>query len=153
MARAAHAKGRTAGSQGQWTAAILLAAVIIVTALPLCVLFAAGMPPTAAAALVDRHGRRDLTAAVALLNLAGMVVPVLTLVRDGLSMAAALQVLSDPRAWLIMYSAAGVGWVLHAAMPVLARVIIDRRAAREERRLARRAEQLVEEWGTDIRPG
>jgi hypothetical protein len=151
MARATKAgRGRKAGKSWKWTVAALGAAALAATAFPFCMLFAAGMLPSGVAAIVDRHAGRYLTAAVALLNLAGMAVPVLTLLKLGASLAAAFQVLGDPRNWLIIYSAAGLGWVLHAAMPTLARVIIDMRAEREERRLKRRAEQLTEEWGAGI---
>jgi len=135
---------------GMWGAAILIPVVALVTALPFCLLLAAGMLPSAVAAFVDRHPRRYLTGTVVILNLAGMVVPALALLKVGVSVAGALQVLGDGRNWIIMYSAAGVGWLLDAAMPSIGRIIVDHRAEREERRLARRAEQLVAEWGTEI---
>ena len=142
------ASGKAKG--GLWGAAVLGLIAALVTALPFCVLLAAGMVPSAVAAFVDRNPRRYLTGTVAILNLAGMVVPVLALLRAGISVDGALQVLSDGRNWIIMYGAAGLGWMLDTAMPSVGRVIVDHRAEREERRLTRRAEQLVADWGNEI---
>lgn len=135
---------------GLWIVAILVPVVALATELPFCLLFVAGMLPSAVAAFVDRHPRRYLTSAVAILNLAGMVTPVLALLKVGVNVPGALQVLSDGRNGIIMYSAAGLGWLLYLATPSIGRVIVDYRAEREERRLSRRAEQLVAEWGSDI---
>jgi hypothetical protein len=144
---------RRGGVGGMLTVAVLLLTALVVTALPLCVLLLAGMLPSAVAAMVDRNKRRHLTAAVAILNLAGMVLPALTLVKLGMSLAGAQQVLSDPRNWLIMYGAAGVGWVLSAAMLTLARIILGIRDEREERRLGKAAARLVDEWGAEVGGG
>lgn len=152
--RAAAGKGarpaKRGGSVGLLTVGVLLGTVLVVTALPVCVLLLAGMLPSVVAALVDRHPRRYLTIAVAIINLAGLVIPGLTLVKLGMSLAGVQQVLMDPRNWLIMYGAAGTGWVVNAAMLTLARIILGIRDEREERRLHKQAEQLVQEWGSEV---
>jgi hypothetical protein len=154
MARRAQAVRKGGGfSGGRLIIAAIVAAALAVTALPLCVLFAAGMLPSAVAAMVDRHRLRYLTASVALLNLAGMVVPVFALLKLQMTVAGALHVLSDQRNWLIMYSAAGIGWILYSAMPVIARVMVDFQAQRDEHRLVRRVAQLVAEWGSGLGQG
>ena len=152
--RAAAAKGarkaKRGGFGGMLTVAVLCGTALVVTALPLCVLLLAGMLPSVVAAMVDRHPRRYLTATVAILHLAGLVLPALTLVKLGMSLAGAQQVLIDPRNWLIMYGAAGTGWVVNAAMQTLARIILGIRDERVERHLHKQAEQLVQEWGAEV---
>jgi len=143
-------KAKRGGFGGLLTVGVLLGTALVVTALPLCVLLVAGMLPSVVAALVDRHPRRYLTASVAIINLAGLVLPALSLVKLGMSLAGAQQVLSDPRNWLIMFGAAGTGWVVNAAMLTLARIILGIRDEREERHLRKQAEQLVEEWGSEV---
>lgn len=147
------ARARRAGLGGWLTVGVLLLTAMVVTVLPLCVLLLAGTLPSVVAAMVDRHPRRYLTAAVAILNLAGMVLPGLTLLKLGMSLAGTQQVLSNGQNWLVMYGAAGIGWVLNAAMLTLARIILGTRDDREERRLVRQAEQLVEEWGAEVGAG
>jgi hypothetical protein len=128
----------------------LLLTVLVATALPLCVLLLTGMVPSVVAALVDRDTRRYLTAAVTITNLAGLVLPGLALLKLGMSLTSAQAVLIDPRNWLIMYGAAGIGWVVNAAMLALARIVLGVRDDREGRRLASEAARLVEEWGPEV---
>jgi hypothetical protein len=147
---ASRKNGSGARKGGLWVAAILGPVVAMATALPFCLLFAAGMLPSVVAAFVDREPRRYFTFTVAILNLSGMVAPVLALLKVGVSVPGVLQVFGDGRNGIIAYSAAGIGWLLYLAMPSVGRVIVDYRADREERRLARRAEQLVADWGNEI---
>lgn len=130
--------------------AFLAGTVLIVAALPLCLVFTAGMAPTIAAAIADRHPRRHLLRAVAVLNLAGMVLPVVTLVRIGLNIVGAATILLNPYNWLWMYGTAALGWLCYLGMPLLARVLVEAHAARTERELQRRAETLIEEWGEEV---
>jgi hypothetical protein len=144
---------RGRGFGGALIVMVLVGAVLVVTALPLCVLLLAGLLPSAVAAMVDRHPRRYLTAVVAISNLAGLVLPALALVKLGMSLAGAQQVLLDPRNWLIMYGAAGIGWVLSAVMQALARILLGIRDDREGRRLTKEAARLVDEWGSQVGGG
>jgi hypothetical protein len=135
------------------TGAAILATALAVVALPLCLVLAAGLLPTAVAAMVGRNSRRYLVRAVAPTNLAGTVLPALTLFRTDFSFSGAMHVLADPHNWLIMYAAASVGWFLHWAMPQLANVVLTVNANRAEQRLRRRVEHLVAEWGGAIGAG
>jgi hypothetical protein len=152
------ARGTTKGKRsrrvpgGGWaTLPIVLGTVLVVAAAPLCLVLAAGMVPTVAAALVDTHPRRFLTRAVGAVNLSGVVLPVLALVHGRFGFSQALHVLGEPRNWIIMFGAAGLGWVLVGVTPPIARVILDMRAHEAERRLRREEAQLAAEWTGDLR--
>ena len=150
--KAVLAKGRPAKrrSGGPLIIFMFFLAALAASALPFCIVFAAGMLPTLVAATVDRHPRRYLAMAVGATNLAGMVVPVLALYRFDVSIAGAQHVLLAGQNWLIMYGAAGMGWVINYAMPSVGRFIIDRRADGAERELQRQVDKLVEEWGREV---
>lgn len=160
MARKAVAKGAKAVAKGAGrksdagfkiaTVTIVVGAAMVVVALPLCILLVVGLAPTVVAALVDRHRRRYLARAVAATNLAGMVIPVLELLRVGISFSGVQQVLGDPRYWLIMYGAATIGWLLNFSLPSLARVYVDLRADQLQRQLETRAKELLKEWGEEV---
>jgi hypothetical protein len=136
---------------GGVTAAIVLGAVLLLAALPLCLIVVGGMLPTAVAFLVDRSPRRDLARTVAAANAAGVVPPAMAFFQFGFSFAASFAVLAEPRNWLVMYGAAAIGWGLHAAMPPLARSLIEFRARQTEARLAARAAEIAVEWG-EVQP-
>jgi hypothetical protein len=126
--------------------------VLVVAVLPLCLVILAGMAPTIAAAISDRHPQRHLLRSVAVLNIAGMVQPVAMLLHLGLSVYGAAMVLFDPNQWLWMYGSSAVGWLCFLGMPPAMGYVIAGRAARTERELQARAEALVEEWGEEVDP-
>ena len=152
MAGKAIPKGRVPARRGfDWTVPLaVLATAMAVAALPLCMILAAGLLPTAVAAVVDRLPGRFLARTVGPANLAGAALPVLGLFKTEFSIAGALHILMDPHNWLIMYGAAAIGWGLHWAMPQIAQVILDMIASQAEQRLRRRADQLIGEWGAEV---
>lgn len=134
------------------TIGLTVLGVLVVAVLPLCLVILAGMAPTIAAAISDRHPQRHLLRSVAVLNIAGMVQPVAMLLHLGLSVYGAAMVLFDPNQWLWMYGSSAVGWLCFLGMPPAMGYVIAGRAARTERELQARAEALVAEWGEEVDP-
>ena len=69
----------------------------------------------------------------------------------GDNLSAAIEILTRPVNWLIMYGAAAVGWGIFLAMPAVARVIVDLQAEQIQAQLRERADRLVEEWGEEVK--
>jgi hypothetical protein len=147
MARRIGTARGAAGGGGGGAVPIVLCTVLLLAALPLCVVLAAGMLPAGVAFLIDRSPRRDLARTVAAANLAGVVPPAAALLHLEFSFAGALTILREPHNWLIMYGAAAIGWGLHAAMPALAGIVLEFRARQAEQRLQARAAEIASEWG------
>ena len=137
---------------GGATAAIVLGVVVLLAALPLCLVVAGGMLPAAVAFFVDRSPNCDRARTVAAANVAGVVPPVLAFFHFGFGFAGAFAVLGEPRNWLTMLGAAAIGWILYAGMPPLARGLIEFRARQTEVRLAARAAEIAAEWGENQPP-
>jgi hypothetical protein len=137
-------------SRKSGTFALMICGLLVIVALPLCLVLFAGMAPTITAAIVDRHPKRYLARTVGVLNLAGMVHPLISLMRAGINVIGAATVLFDPYQWLWMYGAAAIGWVCYLGAPPIARTIVEGRAARLDRELQRRADALIEEWGDAV---
>ena len=146
---------RVAKHSASATVAIALVTVLAITGLPLCILLLSGLVPTMVATVVDRYRAKYLTRTVGFMNVAGMAPLMVQLWTSGLTMDGAAQILSKPINWVMMYGAAGIGWVLFLGMPSLARVFVDIRADQLQRELKTRAKHLVEEWGEEVkgRPG
>jgi len=141
---------RTARRNITPTLAILAALLLTATELPLALLLMAGLVPSMVAALIDRTRARYLTRAVGFMNLAGLSPLVMQLWGRGLTMIGLADILSRPVNWLIMYGAAGIGWVLFLGMPSLARIFVDIRADQLQQDLKTRAARLVQDWGDDV---
>ncbi len=142
--------GRSAKHGASASVAIALVTVLAVTALPLCILLLSGLVPTMVATVVDRYRAKYLTRTVGFMNVAGLTPLIVQLWTNGLTMDAAAAILSRPVNWLMMYGAAGIGWMLFLGMPSLARVFVDIRADQLQRDLRARAKHLVEEWGEEV---
>lgn len=143
-------KRRVSGSAKSGTVAVLGLMVLVLVALPLCLVFLAGMLPTFVAAMTDRHPKRYLLRSLAGLNLAGMVLPVATLLHAGMTVQGAATVLFDPYKWLWMYGTAALGWVCYLVAPSIAKVVVEAQAVGTQRDLQQRAQLLIEEWGEEV---
>lgn len=132
------------------TVVVTLVTVLAVTALPLCILLLSGLVPTMVATVVDRYRAKYLTRTVGFMNFAGLAPLIIQLWTHGLTMDGVTTILSRPINWVMMYGAAGIGWVLFMGMPSLARVFVDIRADQLQREFKTRANQLIEEWGEEV---
>ena len=148
-------KGGKASTSGAPRGIALLALFGVVlfaaTALPLFLVTAGGLIPTIVAAVVDRYRGKYLTRTVGAMNLAGLAPMVVRLWGTGDNLSAAIEILTRPVNWLIMYGAAAVGWGIFLAMPAVARVIVDLQAEQIQAQLRERADRLVEEWGEEVK--
>jgi hypothetical protein len=142
-------RGKNTGSAAI-TLTVMAIAVLALTALPLCLLMLAGLLPTGVAVLIDRHRRRYLARTVGAMNLAGVIPGALRMWEAGISFASLQQVIGSPYTWLVMYGAAGIGWVLYFCVPPIVAMVIEVRVDETRRRLEARTKVLVEEWGEEV---
>lgn len=63
---------------------------------------------------------------------------------------AALEIITDPMAIIIMYSAAGVGYVLDWAMTGLSQTIGEQRARSRQNIIEKQQKKLIDQWGKDV---
>lgn len=151
--------GDTGGAQtGKRQRSPMFYAFAMVFSILVCLLFyetvlllAAGMLPTVVAYMVDTHPRRHATKTVAWMNLAGAMIVAFELWESGTSLSTAWDLLSDPFNWLIMLGGAGLGWVIHYAVPGLVLRYLDVDLNLRRKRLHETQEQLEKEWGKDVR--
>ena len=138
----------------QSSSATITALVILLPAglifMPMAVLLAVGMIPTAVAYVVDRDPDKTAPMTVGALNFVGVVAYAIALWQTGHSMAALTRLLTDPFTWLVMYGSAALGWGLYYGIPPAVAGWITMRA---ESRIARRVaeqQELVAEWGREV---
>jgi hypothetical protein len=145
-------KGAAGRGGGRATLVLVVFLLVILAALapPVCVLLAAGLLPSLAALILDRHRALYLTRAVGAMNLAGITWPALALWDAGVSIAGLRAVLENPLSWLSMYGGASLGWLVYLAIPPVALIWIEAQADDTRVRLGARAKGLVAEWGEEV---
>jgi hypothetical protein len=130
-------------------ATISLCAALVI-AFPTMILLAVGMVPTVVAYIVDLSPGRYLCRCVASLNFAGVFPYIMKLWTSGHSTAGAFKIAADPYAWLVMFAAAGLGWLMFTGVPGVAAAVQSFNAKRTVESLKDRQRALVEEWGKGV---
>ncbi|MBM3488015.1 MAG: hypothetical protein FJX67_15510 [Alphaproteobacteria bacterium] len=147
-----HKKSGRGLSFAQTFLTVPLLIVLAVVAAPTTIVFLAGMMPSAVAVIIDTTPGRYAARCVFALNLAGLA-PFLRLLWYGPNdVPAALRIVSDPYAWLVIYGAAGIGWLLFLGLPDAIAMVKKLEADRQVRKHRDRQHELVEEWGPSILP-
>jgi uncharacterized membrane protein len=118
--------------------------------LPTTILIAVGMLPAFVAWVVDRDPRKTAPITVGVLNFCGVLPFLIMLWRDGHTMNQAAILLTRPTTWIIMYAAAGVGWIFYTAAPqVIASAVIMKNQARAAS-LEKQRQELLKAWGPAV---
>lgn len=155
MAKKPVARSKKSSSKGQalpW----IFALIVCVFTPSTMVLLLIGMAPTLVAFfIIDRHPAKYTSRTVGYLNFAGCLPYALDLWQnsDLWSFDRMFEIVGDPFSLLVMYAAAGTGWViLFLTPPVVAAYLSVTNDMKEQRYKARQAE-LVESWGRNVRHG
>lgn len=130
-----------------------LCVLLLFAALPTALLLAFAMLPTFCALAIDRSPIRSGTICVGSLNLAGVWPFLLMLWTRGHSVINATQIMVDPYAWLVIYSAAAVGWLLYMSFPSMVSAGMALFAGRRLVQLRQKQKQLIAEWGNEVTAG
>lgn len=143
--RARRARRSPANNALVWAVVAAVAALILAPAFTVVV--AVGMVPAMVAFLIDRNPHKYFGICVAGLNFAGVLPFLGELMSKHGGFHAALTIVTSVYSWLVMYAAAGVGWVLYLSLPAL---IAGFLAMRDKKRIAdmmATREGLAKEWG------
>ena len=147
MAAAAKKSGKKKGGKRLIGIVTLIAAAIC---LPSAVILAVGMLPSLAAALTDkaRQGMRSWT--IGTINAAGCFPFLLELWTKGNSFAAAMQIVADPRTVVVIYIAAGVGYLIDWSLTGLVATLLTQKAERRRKAIDAKQAELVRRWGREV---
>ena len=114
-------------------------------------LLAIGMVPTLVAVTIDRTRNRNAARTVAYINFAGCLPWLMDYWLAGGGIERVLNIVSDPYALLIMYTAAAAGWMLYFALRPVVSAYLGVAAEIKEVQLKRRQAQIVDVWGAPVR--
>lgn len=136
------------GWRGQVLAVFVLLTAIIF--MPSTILLLFGMLPTIAIAAFGAKNRKAKAITVGAMNLAGCTPFLLHLWTLGHDVANALVIITDPRFIIIMWSMAGVGYMVDWSLSgIVAKVMIDRGRQRIKN-IKQQQEEMVERWGVEV---
>jgi len=145
---ASPSKGRM-GSVLVW----ILAAGFLFAFYESIVLLLIGMIPTGVALLIDRSPQKDQARSVGYLNFAGCLPWAVDFWMSGGDFERVFEIVGDPLVLAVMYSAAATGWALCFIVRPFVAAYLAVMSELRETQLTKRQDELVEEWGDEVRLG
>jgi len=135
-----------------WQTQIILIFVLMaaIAAMPTTMLVFFGMLPTLVALLIDRTGEKTRVLTVGAMNAAGCTPFVLQLWTTNNSAEYAGMIITDPRTIIVMYCAAGIGYMIDWAISGLVGSVMVQRANQRREQITRRQAEMVERWGIEV---
>lgn len=135
------AKGQLLGLVGLFTAIVFM---------PTTIVLLMGMIPTIVAAVIDRTGKGTKALTVGSMNLAGCTPFLIDLWTQGHTAAQAVNIISDPRTMIVIFSAAGIGYLISWAMSGIVGTIMVQRGGGRLKEIKKRQARLIERWGREV---
>lgn len=122
----------------------------LIFSLPTVVLLFLGLLPAMVAFIIDNDPRKYAAKCVVTTNFAGAWYFLLVLWTGDHSLAEAMAILTDVYSWLLMYSAAALGWLCYLWFPSITALFMEMTAGRRIANLKLQQEKLIDEWGEGI---
>jgi len=123
---------------------------LLVLALPTVFVAFFGMAPTLVAFIVDRSREKYATLSVAGLNGCGVFPYLLDLWTGSHTINQAISIMTDPFSLIIMYGAAGFGWMMFITVPPVVTSFLGVMAQKKVSSLRAQQRKLIEEWGESV---
>jgi len=119
--------------------------------LPTTFLLIVGLLPSLAAMIAAKANMKTKALTVGAMNLAGTTPFLLQLWTQGHNFERAFEIVTDPKAIIVMYAAAAVGYLIDWAMTgIIASILLQRGKARRKA-VEKRQKELVERWGKEVK--
>ncbi len=143
------AKKKSGG--GKTTLIMVLVTLVMIVVFKLGFLFfVIGILPSIVSYYIDATRSNLSFQTVFTCNLAGVLPFMADMLKAGGSNAAVQEIIANSVNWLIVYGAAGMGWLLVMVAPMLSQILINAMHQRQIGRLERHQRILVEEWGSEL---
>ncbi len=128
-------------------ACIILSALVF---LPIAVVLFIGLLPTFVAFFVDRNKKKIKPITVGAMNMAGCAPFIMELWTTNISMPKALSIIGEPMAVIVIYSAAGIGYLIDWAVTVLVARFLYQRGGVRKTAIEKRQAELINRWGEEV---
>ncbi|MEM7650974.1 MAG: hypothetical protein AAF204_02685 [Pseudomonadota bacterium] len=109
-----------------------------------------GLLPTFVAFFVDRTKKKTKAVTVGAMNLAGCMPFLMELWMSETTMTKAFSIVLDPMAIIVMYSAAGVGYIIDWALTLIVAGVLFQRGTSRKKAIEKRQAELIERWGEEV---
>lgn len=109
-----------------------------------------GMLPTLIALVVVSKNHKNKALTIGAMNFSGCFIYLLEIWQSNDRMSSTIEILSDPMSTVIMYGAAGVGYIINWGVTNFVRQIMYSTAEAKIRSLENEKKKLIERWGEKV---
>ena len=144
------AKRKKAG--GGWKAQMFLIMALMMGVMfsAMSVVLLVGMIPTIVATIVDRTKGKMRAMTVGAINFAGCTPFLVEIFKKGSDISTAISYIIQPRTIVVMYMAAGMGYLIDWAMTGIVSAIMVQRAKGRLKEIKKLQKDLVDRWGVEV---
>ena len=129
---------------------VVLLSIILLKFPESIILLLVGLLPTMVAFIVDKSFGKCATLCVGAMNIAGIFPSIFKLWSEQNSFAQAIHIITNVFDLVIMYGAAGFGWILYITIPSAVSALLNIIAQRRIARLRNLQRDLIIEWGENV---
>ncbi|MBF0247507.1 MAG: hypothetical protein HQL36_05480 [Alphaproteobacteria bacterium] len=129
---------------------LLVMTFLAVIAAPTMIVLFFGLLPAMVAYIIDRTPHKSAAITVGSINFIGVFPYVMQLWFDINDVSAAMDIVKDLFALLVMYSAAAFGWLLFLALPTVISSFVVVMHQRKVAQLRGQQKDLIDEWGAEV---
>jgi len=146
------AKRKKKSKKLTWRGQIILVFTLLAgaAALPTTVMLFLGMLPTMACLFIDRTAEKTRVLTVGAMNAAGCSPFIVQLWTTQNTFESSISIVTDPRTVIVMYCAAGIGYMLDWAISGIVATIMVQRAQHRIALIEKKQEEMIERWGREV---
>lgn len=128
----------------------LIVVVISMLYLPSAILFFIGMLPTFVAYITDGIPGKNKTFTIGALNFSGCFYYLIKIWSDSHPMEVAMNYLSDPVTIIVIYSAAGLGYIINHVSTIIVSSVLRQKSFVRLKTLEEKKKSLEARWGKKV---
>ena len=133
-----------------WLGASVVLILFMAFSLPSLIILTVGLLPTGVAFIIDRSEQKSGTFCVGGMNLSGVLPFIIKLWADNHTLIVAIEIVSDVFSLLIMYAAAGFGWMMFLTVPPVIASFLSVISQTRVKVLRASQKKILDEWGPEI---
>lgn len=134
----------------RWIIVAIASVAFMIMFMPTTFLIVVGMLPTFVAIAVDREPGKNKSFTIGAMNFAGCFPYLLGLWTKSNSMELAINYLADPKTIIIIYSIAGLGYLINSAVTIVVSSILVQRSRLRIAKIEDEKLALEERWGKKV---
>ena len=133
-----------------WLGVSVVLILFMIFSLPSLIVLTVGLLPTGVAFIIDRSDQKSGTFCVGGMNISGVVPFIFKLWSDNHTIVVAIEIVSDIFSLLIMYAAAGLGWIMFLTVPPIIASFLSVISQTRVKVLKASQNKILDEWGPEI---